>query len=50
MNNAALLAEYNSRIKRVIISMEEIDEAIKKAAEDIDAAYAGQPLLLVSIL
>ena len=50
MNNAALLAEYNSRIKRVIISKEEIDEAIKKAAEDIDAAYAGQPLLLVSIL
>ena len=50
MNKAALLAEYNSRIKRVIISKEEIDEAIKKAAEDIDAAYAGQPLLLVSIL
>lgn len=50
MNNAALLAEYNSRIKRVIISKEEIDEAIKKAAGDIDAAYAGQPLLLVSIL
>ena len=50
MNNATMLAEYNSRIKRVIISKEEIDEAIKKAAEDIDAAYAGQPLLLVSIL
>ena len=50
MSNAAMLAEYNSRIKRVIISKKEIDEAIKKAAEDIDAAYAGQPLLLVSIL
>ncbi|MBQ4077055.1 MAG: hypoxanthine phosphoribosyltransferase [Mailhella sp.] len=50
MSNVGPLAEYTSRIKRVIITQEEIDAAIRKAAKDIDAAYVGRPLLLVSIL
>lgn len=50
MSTIEPLTEYRSRIKQVIITKEEIDAAIKKAAEDIDTSYAGQPLLLVSIL
>ena len=50
MNSIQTTTEYNSRIKRVIITKEEIDAAIKKAGEDISATYEGKPLLLVSIL
>ena len=42
--------EFNSRIKRVLITKEEIDEAIKKAGKEIDKIYDGRPILLVSIL
>lgn len=42
--------EFNSKIKRVLISEEEIAEAIKKAGEQISATYDGHPILLVSIL
>ncbi len=42
--------EFQSRIKKVLITKEEIDEAIKKAGEEISAAYDGNPILLVSIL
>lgn len=42
--------DYNSRIKRVIITEEEIKEAIKKAGKQIDEIYDGNPILLVSIL
>ena len=42
--------EYNSKIKRVLITKEEIDEAIKKASEKINKSYDGRPILLVSIL
>jgi hypoxanthine phosphoribosyltransferase len=41
---------YNSKIKRVIITKEEIDEAIKKAGKEISDSYDGRPILLVSIL
>ena len=41
---------YNSKIKRVIITEEEIQEAIKKAGKQIDEMYNGRPILLVSIL
>lgn len=37
-------------IKRVIISEEEIKEAVKKAGRRISEAYSGKPLLLISIL
>ena len=42
--------EFNSRIKRILITKEEIDEAIKKAGKEIDKIYDGRPILLVSIL
>ncbi len=42
--------EYESHIKRVIISEEEIKKAVKKAGKMLSEKYEGQPLLLVSIL
>ena len=39
-----------SRIKRVLITKEEIDERIKEAGKWIDSLYDGRPILLVSIL
>ena len=41
---------YESRIKRVIISKEEIAEAIVAAGKRIDEIYDGRPILLVSVL
>ncbi len=46
----ALLTNYQSHIKRVLITKEEIDLAIQKAGKEIDAIYDGRPILLVSIL
>lgn len=42
--------DYKSRIKRVLITKEEIDSAIEKAGREIDSYYDGNPILLVSIL
>ncbi|SEH47746.1 hypoxanthine phosphoribosyltransferase [Ruminococcus flavefaciens] len=42
--------EWKSKIKRVIISEEEIRKEIKKAGEYINSLYDGSPILLVSIL
>jgi len=42
--------DYNKKIKRVIITKEEIDEAISKAGKEISDSYDGRPILLVSIL
>jgi len=42
--------EYNKRIKRVIITEEEIKEAVAKAGKEISESYDGRPILLVSIL
>ena len=44
------IEEFNSRIKRVLITKEEIDEAIAKAGKQISDTYDGRPILLVSIL
>ena len=44
------LENYNSKIKRVLISEEEIKAAVKRAGEEIDKIYDGRPILLVSIL
>ena len=41
---------YASKIKRVLITKEEIDQAIAKAGKEIDKLYDGRPILLVSIL
>ena len=42
--------EYKKRIKRVIVSEEEIKEAIRNVGQEIDKIYDGRPILLVSIL
>ena len=42
--------EFDKKIKRVLISEEEIAAAIKEAGKRIDAIYDGRPILLVSIL
>lgn len=44
------IKDFNGRIKRVLITEEEIAAAIKKAGKEIDAMYDGRPILLVSIL
>ena len=50
MSSIKTTEEFNSRIKQVIITKEQIDEAVRKAGADIRAEYEGRPLLLVSIL
>lgn len=44
------LEDFESKIKRVIITKEEIAEAIQKAGKQISDSYDGRPILLVSIL
>lgn len=50
MQDMRTIEEFNSKIKSVIVSKEEIDAAIKKAGEQISNLYDGHPILLVSIL
>ena len=50
MKEIRSIEDYNKKIKRVLITKEEIDEEIKKAAREIDKIYDGRPILLVSIL
>lgn len=50
MNVKGNLEEYNGKIKNVLVSEEEIQNAIKKAGAYIDNLYDGNPILLVSIL
>ena len=50
MDKNTAIEVYNSRIKRVIISEDEIKDAIKKAGKQISDTYDGHPILLVSIL
>ena len=42
--------EFESRIKRVIVSEEEIHAGVAEAGRYIDGIYDGRPILLVSIL
>ncbi len=42
--------EYEKRIKRVIISEQEIKQEIKRAGDYINNIYDGRPMLLVSVL
>ncbi len=50
MGQEKQLQDYKNHIKRVIISQEEIQAALKKAGELVDSLYDGKPILLVSIL
>ena len=47
--NQALEA-YNSKIKRVLITEDEIRTAVKQLGKQISDTYDGRPILLVSIL
>lgn len=42
--------QWKSKVKRVIISQEEIRARLKEAGAYIDSIYDGSPILLVSIL
>lgn len=44
------IEDFNGRIKKVLITEEEIARAIKDAGKRIDESYDGRPILLVSIL
>ena len=50
MTQIASEKDYQKNIKRVLISKEEIDAAIKEAGKKISALYDGHPILLVSVL
>ena len=50
MPDTMSVEQFNSKIKKILITEEEIKEAIKKAGKEIDASYDGRPILLVSIL
>lgn len=50
MTQYSSIQEYQSKIKRILITKEEIDKAILKAGREIDSLYDGRPILLVSIL
>ena len=50
MNPMQSVESYNAKIKRVIITEEEIREAVVRAGTEIDKIYDGRPILLVSIL
>ena len=50
MQAYAAVEEFNSKIKRVLITEEEIRQAVGAAGKKLDALYDGRPLLLVSIL
>ena len=50
MDKQQKINEFNSKIKRVIITEEEIKAAVKKAGKQISDIYDGRPILLVSIL
>lgn len=42
--------EFQRKIKRIIVSEDEIKSAVKQAGEMINSSYDGTPILLVSIL
>lgn len=50
MEKDVLIENYNKHIKRVLITKEEIDQAVAKAGKYIDSLYDGRPILLLSIL
>ncbi|MBQ9783834.1 MAG: hypoxanthine phosphoribosyltransferase [Clostridia bacterium] len=42
--------DFSGRIKQILITKEEIEQAIGLAGKEIDKIYDGRPILLVSIL
>lgn len=50
MNNTVSMQDYENKIKRILITEEEIRQKIKEIGKTLDGLYDGRPLLLVSIL
>ena len=50
MTDVKTIENYQSKIKRILITEDEIKEAIAKAGKEISDSYDGHPILLVSIL
>ncbi len=50
MDKVTAVKEFESKIKRVLITEDEIKAEVKKAGKYIDSLYDGRPILLVSIL
>ncbi len=50
MNNILTKEQYEHKIKKILITEEQIKEKIKEAGAIINSWYDGKPLLLVSIL
>ena len=50
MNKIESVQDYKNKIKRILITEEEIREKIKEIGKTIDGLYDGRPILLVSIL
>ena len=44
------IKDYESKIKKVLITEDEIKSALEKAGEFINSLYDGRPILLVSVL
>ena len=50
MKKISSVEDFNTRIKRVLITEEEIKEKISVIGKEIDRIYDGRPILLVSVL
>ena len=50
MKKFSSVESYQGKIKKILISEEQIQSAIKKTGKLIDEIYDGTPILLVSIL
>lgn len=50
MESVKTFEDYQSKIKRIIITEEQINSEIKKVGRQISDSYDGRPFLLVSIL
>ena len=50
MQNTDIMTSYQNKIKRILITKEEIEREIEKAGKKIDEIYDGRPILLVSVL
>ena len=50
MSALKIVEEWNNKIKRVLITEQEIKDRIAQAGKEISESYDGRPILLVSIL
>lgn len=50
MDKTSVVAAYERKIKRIVVTAEEIQAKIQEAAKFINDSYDGKPILLVSIL